>query len=272
MGKLTNNLLRYIFLFLFALIAVFPFLWLISTSLKSSGEIFAFPPNLIPDSLNLENYSGAWNSVPFGSYFINSTLIVSITVVINLFISSLAGYGLARFNFRGKGVIFLLIIASLMIPKEIIIIPLYISVLKMNLADTIIGVILPFAVEGFAVYMMRQAFLTIPKEIEEAAIMDGCGFFKLWWSVMLPMTKPTLATLGLFTFIGTWGDFLWPLIVLKSPENYTLQVGLSYMIGTFVNNYRYVAAGSVIAMLPVILVFLFSQKHFQRGLFMGSGK
>lgn len=272
MGKLTGNIFRYLFLFFFAVIAIFPFLWLLSTSLKSSGEIFAFPPNLIPDSLNLENYTGAWNSVPFGRYFINSSLIVAITVLLNLFISSLAGYGLARFTFRGKGFIFLLIIASLMIPKEIIIIPLYISVLKMNLADTLTGVILPFAVEGFAVYMMRQAFLSIPKEIEEAAIMDGCGFLKIWWSVMLPMTKPTLATLGLFTFIGTWGDFLWPLIVLKSPENYTLQVGLSYMIGTFVNNYRFVAAGSVIAMIPVILVFLISQKHFQRGLFMGSGK
>lgn len=272
MGKLIYNFLKYFLLFLFAVIAAFPFLWLISTSFKGSGEIFAFPPNLIPDTIEFENYSGAWNSVPFGSYFINSSIIVIITVVINLLLSSLAGYGLARFNFKGKGFIFLLIIASLMIPKEIIIIPLYISVLKMNLADTLAGVILPFAVEGFAIYMMRQAFLSIPREIEEAAVMDGCGFFKIWWSVMLPMTKPSLVTLGLFTFIGTWGDFLWPLIVLKSPENYTLQVGLSYMIGTFVSNYRYVAAGSVIAVIPVLVIFLISQKHFQQGLFMGSGK
>ncbi|HOJ18611.1 MAG: carbohydrate ABC transporter permease [Ignavibacteriales bacterium] len=272
MGHLTTRLFRLFLLLFFALIAVFPFLWLLSTSLKGSEELFAFPPDLIPQTLNFENYSGAFNSVPFGDYFINSFIIVSVTVMLNLLISSLAGYGLARFSFKGRELIFLLIVASLMIPKEIIIIPLYVSILKLNLADSLVGVIIPFAVEGFAIYMMRQAFLSIPKEIEEAAVMDGCGFFKMWWTVMLPMTKPTLITLAIFTFIGTWGDFLWPLIVLKSPENYTLQVGLSYMMGTFVNNYRYVAAGSVIAIIPVLILFLASQKHFQRGLFMGSGK
>ena len=120
--------------------------------------------------------------------------------------------------------------------------------------------------------MMRQAFLAIPKEIEEAAVIDGASPLRLWWNVMVPMTRPTIATLVIFTFIGTWGDFLWPLVVLKSPEHFTLQVGLSYMTGTFVDNYRYVAAGAVLAVLPVLAVFLFMQKYFERGLFAGTGK
>jgi len=267
-----KKFLKLLMLSLFGIITIFPFLWLLITSFKGSEEIFSFPPNLIPNSFNLENYSGAWNSVPFDVYFLNSIIIVFFTVLLNLVLSSLAGFALARFHFKGKGFLFILVIASMMIPKEIIIVPLYISILKMGLADTLTGVIIPFAVEGFSIYMMRQAYLSIPKEIEEAAIVDGCSLINLWWKVMMPMTKPTLVTLAIFTFIGTWGDFLWPLIVLKSPENYTLQVGLSYMLGTFVNNYRYVAAGSILAILPVIIIFLVSQKYFQKGLFMGSGK
>jgi putative chitobiose transport system permease protein len=259
-------------MFLFGIIAVGPFLWLLSTSFKGAEEIFAFPPTLIPGKFNFENYSGVWNAIPFGVYIINSLIVVLITVFLNLTISSLAGFALARFNFKGKSFFFLLVLASMMIPKEITIIPLYTMILKFNLADTLTGVILPFAVEGFAIFLMRQAFLAIPKEIEEAARIDGCSLFRLWWSVLTPITKPTLATLAIFTFIGTWGDFIWPLIVLKSPENFTLQVGLSYMIGTFVNNYRYVAAGSVLAILPVLVLFLTLQKYFEKGLFMGSGK
>ena len=160
----------------------------------------------------------------------------------------------------------------MMIPKELIIIPLYTTILKLSWSDTLIGVILPFAVEGLAIFMMRQAFVSIPKELEEAALVDGCSVFKLWWKVMLPMTKPTIAVIAVFTFIGTWGDFLWPLIVLKSQENYTVQVGLSYMTGTFVNNYKFIAAGAVLAVIPLIIVFIFTQKYFEKGMLSGSGK
>ncbi len=270
--KVVKKTLLYFFLILVAVIAIFPFIWIISTSLKGAEEIFSFPPTFIPKEFNLENYSGVWNAVPFGKYFLNSIIIVVSTVFLNLLIASLAGYALARFQFKGKELFFFLVLSTMMIPKEIIIIPLYTQVLKLGLADTLIGVILPFAVEGFAIFMMRQAFLSIPKDIEEAAIMDGCSPIKMWWKVMLPMTKPTLGALAIFTFIGTWGDFLWPLIVLKSPENFTLQVGLSYMVGTFVANYRYVAAGAVLAILPVLFVFLFTQKYFERGIFAGSSK
>ncbi len=263
---------KFIILVFFALAAIVPFLWLLSTSFKGSEELFAYPPTFIPNDFNLENYSGVWNTVPFGKYFINSSIIVLFTVILNLVVSSLAGFAFARFKFKGRELLFILILGTMMIPKELIIIPLYTIVLKLSLADTLTGVILPFAVEGFAIFMMRQAFISIPKEVEEAAVMDGCSFFRIWWNVMLPMTKPTVAVLTIFTFIGTWGDFLWPLVVLKNPEHYTLQVGLSYMIGTFVNNYRYVAAGAVLAVIPVIILFLFAQKYFERGIFAGTGK
>jgi len=269
---MTGRILRFTIIFLFATIAAVPFLWLLSTSLKDAGEIFAFPPSFIPGSLNFENYTGVWNSISFGVYTINSIIVVTATVLINLTLSSMAGFVLARFEFRGKSIFFGLVLASMMIPKEIIIIPLYSTVLAAGLDDTLTGVILPFAVEGFSILLMRQAFISIPREIEDAALIDGCSVFRLWYRVMLPMTKPAIGTLVIFTFIGTWGDFIWPLVVLKSSENYTLQVGLSYMTGTFVNNFRYVAAGSAMALFPVLAVFLLMQKYFRRGIFAGSEK
>ncbi len=252
--------------------AIFPFLWLIGTSLKGAEELFAYPPTVIPDTIVWENYSGVWNAIPFGTYLMNSIIVAIVSVGANVLLASLAGFALARFTFKYKSIVFLAVLASMMIPKEAIVIPLFTTILKLHLSDSLIGVILPFAVEGMGIFLMRQAFLTIPKEIEEAGIMDGASPLRLWWNVMLPMTRPALATLAIFTFIGSWGDFLWPLIVLKSPEHFTLQVGLSYMIGTFVDNYRYVAAGSVLAVIPVVIVFIFMQRHFERGLFAGSGK
>ncbi|MCX6136768.1 MAG: carbohydrate ABC transporter permease [Ignavibacteriales bacterium] len=270
--RILKRYTLYAFLAAAAVVAVFPFLWLLSTSFKGAEELFAFPPTLIPAHFIFENYSGVWNAVPFSTYTINSVIIAVVSIVLNVLLSSLAGFALARWNFRYRELFFVLVLGAMMIPKEVIIIPLYTTVLKMKMADTLAGVILPFAVEGFAIFMMRQAFLSIPKEIEEAGIIDGASPLRLWWSVMVPMTRPTIATLIIFTFIGTWGDFLWPLVVLKSSEHFTLQVGLSYMTGTFVDNYRYVAAGAVLAVIPVLVVFLLMQKHFERGLFAGSTK
>ncbi|MBM4162280.1 MAG: carbohydrate ABC transporter permease [Ignavibacteria bacterium] len=255
-----------------AAVAIGPFVWLISTSLKGSEELFAFPPTLIPHDLALENYTGVWNAVPFQTYLFNSVIVVLGTLVFNLTFCSLAGFALARYEFRGRAFVFLLVLAGIMIPKEVIIIPLYANVLKMQLADTLAGVVLPFAVDALGIFMMRQAFMAIPREIEEAATVDGVSPLRLWWNVMLPMTRPTLAALAIFTFIGTWGDFLWPLVVLKSREHFTLQVGLSYLIGAFSDNYRYVAAGAVLAAIPVLLVFLGMQKYFERGIFAGATK
>ena len=253
-------------------VSVLPFLWLLSTSLKGAEELFAFPPVLIPSVLVWENYSGLWNAVPMTAYFMNSVIVTAVSVTGTLLFCSMAGFALARYRFKYRQVFLVMIIAAMMIPKEVIILPLFTMVLKLGLADSLAGVILPFIVDAMGIFMMRQAFLSIPAEIEEAAIMDGASPFGLWWRVMVPMTKPMMATLAIFTFIAQWGDFLWPLVVLKSPEQFTLQVGLSYLTGTFVDNFRYVAAGGIISIIPVVIVFMVMQRYFERGLFSGSGK
>ena len=261
---------RIILLLGVTVIAVGPFLWLLSTSVKGAEELFAYPPTFIPSTFVWENYLGLWHAIPLGAYFINTIIVTLLSVLLNVLLSSLAGFAFARMQFGYRSVMFYAVIAAILIPKEVIILPLYATVLKMHLADTLLGVALPFAVDGLGVFMMRQAFLAIPSEIEDAALVDGASPLRLWWNIMLPMTKPTIATLTIFTFIAAWGDFLWPLVVLKSPENYTLQVGLSLMMGTFVDNFRYVAAGAVLSILPLFIVFVLMQKHFERGLFAGS--
>jgi len=253
-------------------VAVVPFLWLLSTSLKGAEELFAYPPTFVPSTFVWENYIGLWRAIPLGAYFINTVVVTLMSVFVNVLVSSLAGFAFARLEFRYRPALFYGVIAAILIPKEVIILPLYATVLKMHLADSLVGVALPFAVDGLGIFMMRQAFMAIPDEIEDAALVDGASPLRLWWSIMVPMTKPTIATLTIFTFIAAWGDFLWPLVVLKSPENYTLQVGLSFMMGTFVDNFRYVAAGAVLSILPVFAVFVLMQKHFERGLFAGSSQ
>lgn len=269
---MMRSLLRWSIIIMASVIAIFPFAWLVSTSLKGAEEIFSFPPTFIPETIVWENYSGVWNAIPFALYLFNSILVAVLSVGFNVILASLAGFSLARYTFKYKQLLFVAVLATMMVPKEIIMIPLFTTILKLHLADSLLGVVLPFAVEGMGIFLMRQAFLGIPKEIEEAGMMDGASPLRMWWNVMLPMTKPALATLSIFTFIGSWGDFLWPLIVLKSPEHFTVQVGLSYMLGTFVDNYRYVAAGAVLAVIPVVVVFIFMQRHFERGLFAGSEK
>jgi putative chitobiose transport system permease protein len=269
---MIRSLTRWTIILLASVVAIVPFMWLMSTSLKGAEEIFSFPPTFVPDTLVWENYTGVWNAIPFALYLFNSILVAVLSVGLNVILASLAGFSLARYTFKYKQLLFVVVLATMMVPKEIIMIPLFTTILKLHLSDSLLGVVLPFAVEGMGIFLMRQAFLGIPKEIEEAGIMDGASPLRMWWNVMLPMTKPALATLAIFTFIGSWGDFLWPLIVLKSPEHFTVQVGLSYMLGTFVDNYRYVAAGAVLAVIPVVIVFIFMQRHFERGLFAGSEK
>lgn len=267
-GKFIKNF----FLILFGLLSIFPFLWIISTSFKGVEEIFSYPPTLIPHNFNFSNYIEVWKATPLDKYFANSLLIAFICSLLNVIIASMAGFALAKINHKHKKFFFLLILAAMLAPREAIVIPLYVIVLNLGWADTLLGASVPVAIEAMSIIMMRNAFLAIPEEIREAAIIDGCNTFQIFRKVMLPMTIPTLTTVCLFSFIGSWGDFLWPIIILKSQDNYTLQVGLSYMLGTFTGNFKFVAAGSVLALLPIIFLFIFSQKYFEKGLFAGFGK
>jgi len=244
-----------------ALVMVFPMLWLLSTSLKGPEEnLLAAPPQLIPQSPTLGNYIEVWQTNPFGQYFLNSTVVAVLTVVLNLVICSLAAYPLARLSFRGREAILALIISTIMIPFQIVMIPLYILAVNLGLRNTYLGLILPYLASAFGIFLMRQAFQGVPKELEEAARMDGCSDLGIWWHVMIPATRPALITLGIFVFIGTWGEFLWPLILLDRPERYTLPLGVARLAGSFSLDWRLVAAGSILSVLPAILVFVLLQR------------
>jgi putative chitobiose transport system permease protein len=267
-----KNIPTHIVLILVSLLSIFPFIWLLSTSLKGAGEnIFAYPPTIIPKDFTFANYVGVWQKVDLMRYFINSMIVAGGTVLLNLILSSLAAYPLARMEFKGKKITFFAILATIMVPFQAIMLPVYLITLKLHLTDTygdtagFIGLIMPFAVSAFGIFLMRQAFLAIPKEMEEAAIVDGCNVFQVFWKILIPMVKPSLAVLAIFTFIGSWGEFLWPSIVLTKDAMFTLPVGVNNLQGMFSSNWRFIAAGSIIATIPIIIFFLAMQRYFISG-------
>lgn len=245
-----------------ALTMLFPLLWLISTALKSQTEnIFQFPPQLLPSQPTFENFVRVWQTNPFGQYLFNSTLIAVLTVSLNLLFCALAAYPLARLDFRGRDWIFTAIVSTIMIPFQIVMIPLYILTVQIGIRNSYLGIIFPGIASAFGIFLLRQAFAGVPKEMEEAARIDGCSELGLWWFVMLPAIRPALVTLAIFVFIGSWSDFLWPLIVLDNPNLYTLPLGVATLAGTFSLDWRLIAAGSVISIAPVLLVFLLLQRY-----------
>jgi putative chitobiose transport system permease protein len=264
--KTQNSKLKtlgmYVLLGAIAFVMLFPLLWLISTSFKSPAEnIFQFPPQLFPTQPTFQNFLTVWQSNPFGQYLFNSTIIAVLTVGLNLLFCSLAAYPLARLDFRGRDLIFTSIVSTIMIPFQIVMIPLYILTVQLGLRNTYLGVIFPSIASAFGIFLLRQAFQGVPKELEEAARIDGCSELGLWWNIMLPAVRPALVTLAIFVFIGSWSDFLWPLIVLDRPEYYTLPLGVATLAGTFSLDWRLIAAGSVISIAPVLLFFLFMQRY-----------
>lgn len=272
MKKIFKNFNIHLILIFTSLLSIFPFIWLISTSLKGNAEnIFAYPPKIIPTDFTWQNYIGVWHQVDFMAYFVNSMIVAGFTVFLNLLLSSLAGYPLARMEFAGKKFSFFAILATIMIPFQAIMLPVYLITLKLNLVDSVnnvagyLGLILPFGVSAFGIFLMRQAFTGIPKEMEEAAIVDGCNVFQTFFKILLPMVKPSLAVLAIFTFIGSWGEFLWPSIVLTKESMYTLPVGVNNLQGMFSSNWRFIAAGSILATIPIVIFFLAMQKYFISG-------
>lgn len=267
-----KGFLSHLILILVSILSIFPLLWLISTALKGQSEnIFQYPPVFIPETPTFENFTGVWKQIPFIAYFVNSIIVAGFTVILNVTFSALAAYPLARMSFKGKNFIFYLILATITVPFQAIMLPLYLIVLKLNMVDTIshfagyVGLILPFAVNAFGIFLMRQAFLSVPKELEEAAFADGCNIFQIWYQILLPCVAPACAVLAVFTFIGSWGEFLWPSIVLTDKSLYTLPVGINDLQGMFSSNWRYIAAGSIISIIPIIIFFLFMQRYFVSG-------
>jgi len=241
---------------------LFPLLWLLSTSFKSSTEnIFQFPPQLLPSQPTFDNFIRVWQTNPFGRYLFNSTLVALLTVGLNLLFCALAAYPLARLEFRGREIIFTAIVTTIMIPFQIVMIPLYILTVQLGMKNTYLGIIFPAIASAFGIFLLRQAFQGVPKELEEAARIDGCSELGIWWHVMLPAIRPALVTLAIFVFIGAWSDFLWPLIVIDRPELYTLPLGVAMLAGTFSLDWRLIAAGSIISIAPILILFLFVQRY-----------
>lgn len=262
----------YLLLISAALLMVIPFAWILLTALKGSEDLFVFPPHILPERLNFSNFVSVWKVIPFGAYILNSLIVSAASVFLNVFLFSLAAYPLARMQFRGKNLIFLMILCTMMVPSQVIMIPIYQIEMKLGLLNSLTGVVLPFSVNAFGIFLMRQFYKGIPKDIEDAAIIDGCSPVRIWWNILLPLSKPAIATLSVFTFVSSWSNFLWPLIVLRDSNKFTLPVGLSYLTGIFSANYKFVAAGAVISIVPVLVVFLLMQKYFIEGILSGSVK
>lgn len=266
-----------------ALIAFGPALWLIATAFAGPGVPISRLP--APGEMTTDNFVGAWSDGGLGgveregggakwwtSPLINSILVTLAQSVLNVLLAALAAYPLARMNFRGRGVIFMLILMTIMVPEQVIVVPVFQTVVGMGLYDTLAAVVLPFSVTAFGVYLCRQAFMAIPTELEEAARVDGASALHIWWHVMLPLAKPALATLAVFSVIGAWSNLLWPLIVLQSKQTHTLPVAINQLLGVFATNVRYAYAASVLAILPVILFYIVAQKQLTRGLLAGAVK
>lgn len=261
-GALVKSIWMYGLLAAIALLMLFPLLWLLSTSLKSPTEdIFQFPPQLLPSQPTFNNFVRVWQTNPFGRYLFNSTLIAVLTVALNLLFCALAAYPLARLEFRGREIIFTAIVTTIMIPFQIVMIPLYILTVQLGMKNSYLGIIFPAIASAFGIFLLRQAFQGVPKELEEAARIDGCSELGIWWNVMIPAIRPALVTLAIFVFIGSWSDFLWPLIVIDKPEFYTLPLGVAMLAGTFSLDWRLIAAGSIISIAPILVLFLFLQRY-----------
>jgi putative chitobiose transport system permease protein len=260
--NILKNIPQFLLLIAIATLTICPLLWLVSTAFKSPTEnIFQATPQLLPAQPTFENFLKVWKNSRFDLYLWNSFFVSSITVILNLLFCSLAAFPLARLDFKGRDSIFWAIVGTTMIPFQITMIPLYILAVQLNLKNTYAGLIFPYVISAFGIFLLRQAFQSVPKEMEEAARMDGCSSLGIWWHVMLPAARPALTTLAVFTFVAMWGDFLWPLVIVDKAELYTLPRGIASLASAFSEDWRLIAAGSAISMLPVFIVFVFLQRY-----------
>jgi putative chitobiose transport system permease protein len=257
----ANAILQLVLLILLALVVLVPLLWLVSTSLKGPTEdIFRSPPALLPSQPSIDAYVQLFADNPLGTYLVNSTIVSGLAVAANLLFCSLAAYPLARMRFKGRSLVLALVVATILIPFQVVMIPLYLLMVQLGLRNTLMALVIPQAATAFGLYLLRQSFLAVPVELEEAARIDGCSKLGEWWNVMIPAARADLITLGMFVFIGTWSDFLWPLVILDDPGIYTLPLGLQQLASSFSLDWRLVAAGSVVSILPVLVLFVFLQR------------
>ncbi|MCL4862423.1 MAG: carbohydrate ABC transporter permease [Caldilineaceae bacterium] len=270
-GHIRRNLtgiVLHILLSVGAVAMVLPFVWMVSTSFKELAQVFVYPPEWIPDPFVWENYPKAMTAVPFGRWFLNSLVIAVLVTVGQLLTCSLAGFTFARMRFPGRNVLFLIYLGTMMIPHHVTIIPIFVMMNALGLVNTFWPLIIPGLASAWGTFLFRQFFLTLPQELEDAAKIDGSSFFRIYTQIFMPLAKPVLATLGVFTFMGSWNDFLGPLIFLQSKDLKTLTIGLLQFRADFqgMGNWPVMMAGVVISVLPVLIAFVIGQKYFVRGI------
>jgi len=265
---LASNAAWYVVLTALAAITVFPFLWMLLTSLKGAADpITSVPPQFIPGHPTLANYQKVLDSLPILKFFQNS-IVVSIAVTgLNVLVSAMAAYPLAKMRFRGRDAIFYLLLATLIVPAQLTYIPSFIlAVNTFHYYDTLPSVVLPSLASAFNIFLMRQAFRGVPNDLIDAARVDGAGEWRVWWQILLPIVRPSLAAVAIFTFVTSWNDFLWPSLMLHTREGMTLPVGLAALQGFFSSDARSIAAGVTMTVIPILLFFIVVQRHFVRGL------
>lgn len=266
--KIRIKLLRitaYIILILGAIMMVLPFLWMISTSLKSLREVFVFPPTFFGENIVWENYLRIADRFPFGRFFLNSIKVSIVVVAVQVLTSAMAGFAFARLKFPFRDTLFALYLATLIVPYHVTLIPTFVIMRYFGWIDTHYSLIVPVLVSAFGTFLMRQFFLTIPEELEDAARIDGCTPFGTFWRIFLPLAKPAVATLSVFIFMGTWNDFIRPLVFINTISKMTIPLGLSAMQGMYSTDWPVLMAGTFISLLPVLIIFLFAQEYFVRG-------
>lgn len=264
-----KTIAKYILLSLAIVVAVmtlFPALWMVSASFMVPGEASTFPPKLLPAKATFEHYVTLFTRLNLWRYLVNSVIISLSVTVISLFFNSMAGYAFAKYRFAGRDRLFRFLVAEMVIPAQVTTLPLFLMLNKVGLINTYLGVIVAGMSTIYGIFLIRQFALSIPDSFIEAARMDGSSDFRIYWSIILPLCKPILITLAIFTFMGTWNDFLWPLIVLTDDSMYTLPVALANLTGEHVQDTELMMAGAVITILPVMLVFIAMQKYYISGI------
>ena len=267
--KTTRSISAHAVLIILSLMFITPFLWLVSTSLKIDTQIFVFPPVWIPQPATFEQYVKGLNYIPFLLYLRNTAIYCGLSVLGTIISSSLVAYSLARIRWAGRGLLFAVIIATLMVPAQVTLIPLFLVFKTLGWLDSLAPLIVPhFFLQPFSIFLLRQFFMTIPIELSEAARIDGAGEFQIYRSVIMPLATPVLASVGLFTFLATWNDYLGPLIYLNSPEKYTLSLGLAQFRGEHGVEWGALMAVSTVMIIPVLIAFFFTQRTFIQGITM----
>lgn len=268
--KIEGSLVT-VLLIIGGLVISLPFIWMISSSFKPENEVLMVPPTLFPENPTIENYINLFQSMNFGIYLRNTLIIVLLSFV-GLLLNAMAGYGFAKFEFKGREKIFYIVLATMMIPGQVTMIPVYLLLNEMGLTNTMAGIILPGLAAAFSIFLFRQFMTTIPTDLIEAARLDGAGEFYIFFKLIIPIAKPIFAVQGILTFIGAWNSFLWPLIIANDESLYTLSVGLQLLKGQYANNFALQMAGASFMVVPIIIIFSFFQKYIVEGFTMSGLK